>query len=197
MKFLFDLFPLLLFFAAFKVYDIYVATGVAIVASFTQVGGYWLKKRQFETMHLVALGTIVVFGGLTLFLRDDTFIKWKPTIIYWIMGGILLATQFYGNKTAIERLLGTQIVIPKHIWARQNLNWAIFFIVLGFLNIYIAFYYALDLDAAARQDLWVKAKVFGFTGLTFLFVVVQALIMAPHMKEPEDKEKKGDDVIHD
>lgn len=197
MKFLFDLFPLLMFFAAFKVYDIYVATGVAIAASFTQVGGYWLKKRQFETMHLVALGTIVVFGGLTLFLHDDTFIKWKPTIIYWIMGGLLLATQFFGNKTAIERLLGKQIAIPKHIWARQNFNWAIFFVALGFLNIYIAFYYALDLDAAARQDLWVKVKVFGFTGLTFVFIIVQALMMAPHMKEPEDKEKKDDDVIHD
>lgn len=197
MKFLFDLFPLLLFFAAFKVYDIYVATGVAIAASFTQVGTYWLKKRTFETMHLVALGTIAVFGGLTLFLHDDTFIKWKPTIIYWIMGGLLLVTQFIGNKTAIERLLGAQIAIPRHIWARQNLNWAVFFIVLGFLNIYIAFYYALELDAATRQDLWVKAKVFGFTGLTFVFVIVQALLMAPHMKEPDDKDKKDDDALHD
>lgn len=197
MKFLFDLFPLLLFFAAFKMYDIFVATGVAIAASFVQVGGYWAKKRSFETMHLVALGTIAIFGGLTLLLRDDTFIKWKPTIIYWLMAGILFATQYFGNKTAIERLLGSQVSVPAHIWARQNFNWAAFFVVLGFLNIYIAFYYGLDMDAAARQDLWVKAKVFGFTGLTFVFIVVQALLMAPHIKDVETEQKKESDAVHD
>lgn len=188
MKFLFDFFPLLLFFAAFKMFDIFVATGVAMAASFAQVGGYWLRKRSFETMHVVTLGTIVVFGGLTLILHDDTFIKWKPTIIYWLMAGILFATQYVGNKTAIERLLGSQVQLPAHIWARQNFNWAAFFVVLGFLNIYIAFYYGLELDAATRQDIWVKAKVFGFTSLTFVFIVVQALLMAPHIKDADPNE---------
>jgi len=197
MKFLFDLFPLLLFFTAFKMYDIFIATGVAMGASFVQVGSYWLKNRRFETMHLVALGTIVVFGGLTLILHDDTFIKWKPTIIYWLMAGALLGSQYFGKKPAIEHLLGSQVSVPRHIWLRQNMNWAIFFIVIGVLNLYIAFFYAPELDAAVRQDLWVKAKVFGFTGLTLFFIIVQAMLMAPHIREPEEKEKKEDHVIHD
>jgi len=197
MKFLFDLFPLMLFFAAFKAFDIFVATGVAIAASFAQVGGYWLHKRKFETMHLVTLGTIAVFGGLTLILHDDTFIKWKPTIIYWLMAGILFATQYFGNKTAIERLLGNQVSVPARVWARQNFNWAAFFVVLGFLNIYIAFYYGLEFDAATRQDIWVKAKVFGFTSLTFVFIIVQALLMAPHIKDSDDDQKKEKDAVHD
>lgn len=197
MKFLFDLFPLLLFFTAFKMYDIFIATGVAIGASFVQVGSYWLKNRRFETMHLVTLATIVVFGSLTLILHDDTFIKWKPTIIYWVMAGLLLGSQFVGEKPAIEHLLGKQISVPRHVWLRQNTNWAIFFVVIGVLNLYIAFYYAPELDAATRQAIWVKAKVFGFTGLTLVFVLIQALIMAPHIREPETPEKKDDDVIHD
>ena len=196
MKFLFDLFPLLLFFTAFKMYDIFIATGVAIGASAVQVGSYWLKNRRFETMHLVTFGTIAVFGGLTLVLHDDTFIKWKPTIIYWLMAGVLLGSQYFGKKPAIEHLLGSQVSVPRHIWLRQNMNWAIFFAVIGVLNLYIAFYYAPELDAAVRQDIWVKAKVFGFTGLTLVFIIVQAMLMAPHIREPE-KPKKEDDAVHD
>lgn len=187
MKFLYDLFPLLLFFAAFKLYDIYVATAVAIVASFVQVGGFWLRHRRFETMHLVTLAVIVVFGGLTLILRDDTFIKWKPTLVYWILAGLVLGSQIVGTKTAIERLLGKQLALPPHVWARQNLSWGIFFLALGALNIYVAFYYAPELDAAARQDIWVKFKVFGLLGLTLLFTLFQALLMARHVTHPTEK----------
>lgn len=186
MKFLYDLFPLLLFFAAFKLYDIYVATAVAIAASFVQVGAFWWRHRRFETMHLVTLAVIVVFGGLTLILRDDTFIKWKPTLVYWILAGVVLGSQVLGKKTAIERVLGGQLTLPPHVWARQNLSWGIFFVVLGALNIYVAFYYAPDLDAAARQDIWVKFKVFGLLGLTLGFAFLQALLMARHASTQKD-----------
>lgn len=188
MKFLYDFFPLLLFFAAFKLYDIYVATAVAIAASFVQVALYWLKRRRFETMHLVTLGVLVVFGGLTLILRDDTFIKWKPTIVYWILGALVLGSQFIGEKTVIERLLGGQITLPRHVWQLQNLSWAIFFMILGALNLYVAFYYGLELDGDTRQAIWVNFKVFGLLGLTIVFIVLQALTMAKYIQQTPEKD---------
>lgn len=187
MKFLYDLFPLLLFFAAFKLYDIYIATAVAIVASFLQVGLFWARHRRFETMHLVTLGVIVVFGGMTLLLHDDTFIKWKPTLVYWILSTLVLASQWFGKKTVIERMMSSQIALPAMVWKRLNLSWGLFFAALGALNLYVAFYYALDLDAAMRQEIWVNFKVFGLLGITLLFVVVQAFFMARHIQTKPDE----------
>jgi intracellular septation protein len=188
MKFLYDLFPLLLFFAAFKFFGIYTATAVAIAASFLQTGLFWLKHRRFETMHLITLGVISVFGGLTLLLHDETFIKWKPTLVYWILAAIMLASQLFGKKTAIERMMSAQVELPVTVWKQLNLSWGIFFVVLGAINIYVAFYYGIDLDADTRRDIWVNFKVFGLLGLTLLFVVVQAVFMAKHMQhKPEDK----------
>ncbi len=189
MKFLYDLFPLLLFFAAFKFFDIYVATGVAIAASFLQTGFFWLKHRRFETMHLITLAVIAVFGGLTLALHDDTFIKWKPTLVYWILAALLLASQWFGNKTAIERLMSAQVALPAPVWKRLNLSWGIFFLLLGAANLYVAFYYGLDLDADTRRGIWVNFKVFGLLGLTLLFVIGQAVFMARHMQEKSDDDK--------
>lgn len=183
MKFLYDFFPLLAFFITFKLYDIFVATAVVIVASFVQVGGYWLKHRRFENMHLITLGVIIVFGGLTLALQDDTFIKWKPTLVYWLLGAFILGSQFIGKKTAIERMMGGKISLPSPVWARQNFSWGMFFLTLGALNLYVAFYYGLDLDEARRQEIWVNFKVFGLIGLTLVFALVQALLMSRHISE--------------
>ena len=181
MKFLYDLFPLLLFFAAFKSYDIYVATAVAIAASFVQVGLFWFKHRRFETMHVVTLAVIAVFGGMTLLLHDDTFIKWKPTLVYWILSTLVLASRWFGSKTVIERMLSSQVALPATVWKRLNLSWGIFFAVLGAVNIYVAFYYGLDLDADTRRDIWVNFKVFGLMGLTLVFIVAQAFYLARHI----------------
>ncbi len=187
MKFLFDIFPLLLFFAAFKLYDIYVATAVAIAASFLQVGIYWWRRRKFETMHVITLAVIVVFGGLTLTLQNDAFIKWKPTIVYWVFSVLVLGSHLVGNQTAMERLLGAQLKLPTRIWNLYNLSWGVFFAIAGALNLYVAFYYALDQNEAARQATWVNFKVFGLMGLTLGFGLVQALFIARHIK-PHDKE---------
>lgn len=189
MKLLFDFFPLLLFFGAFKLYDIYIATAVAIVASFLQVGWFWLKHRRFETIHLVTLGVIGVFGGLTLLLRDDTFIKWKPTIVNWIFAAMMLGSQLFGKKTAIEFMLGSQLDMPEKIWRNVNLSWVIFFTVLGTINLYVAFFYGLDLDPATRTDIWVNFKVFGMLGLTLAFSIAQMLFIAKHV-ELNDKSEK-------
>ena len=193
MKFLYDLFPLLLFFAAFKLYDIYVATAVAIVASFVQVGLFWLKHRRFETMHVVTLGVIAVFGGMTLLLHDDTFIKWKPTLVYWILSALVLASQWLGSKTVIERMMSAQVTLPAPVWKRLNLSWGIFFAVLGAVNIYVAFYYGLDLNEETRRGIWVNFKVFGLLGLTLLFVVAQAFFMAKHMHDKPETDASSPD----
>ena len=189
MKLLYDLLPLLFFFAAFKLYDIYVATAVAIVATIVQVGAQWLKHKRLETMPLVTLGVLVVFGGLTLALHDDTFIKWKPTLVYWVLATLILASQWIGKKTLVERLLGAQVSLPPAVWARQNFAWGLFFVVLGALNLYVAFYFRLDLDAATRQEIWVNFKVFGLLGLTLLFMLAQGMLMARHMSEPNEKDR--------
>ena len=188
MKFLFDLFPLLLFFVAFRMFDIYVATGVAIAASFAQVGIYWLQHRKFEAMHLITLAVITVFGGLTIILQNDNFIRWKPTILYWIFATLLLGSQFIGEKTVMQRLLGNKIELSARHWRNYNLSWGLFFVVAGALNLYVAFYHGLDQTEAVRQATWVNFKVFGLLGLTFVFALLQALVLARHMKTPEDKE---------
>jgi len=200
MKFLFDLLPLLLFFAALKVYDIYIATAVAIVASFIQVGFFWFKHRRFETMHLVTLVIIGVFGSLTLILHDATFIKWKPTVVYWIFTAILFYTQFFTRQTAYEHLLGKQLTLPAKVWLQQNRDWGIFFLLLGLLNLYVAFYfipdYYAELDSKTQDEYWGVFKVFGTMGLTLAFTLFQAVRMAPHLQAEENK-KSEDDVIRD
>ncbi len=190
MKFLFDLFPLLLFFAAFRLYDIYVATTVAIVASFAQVGFYWWRHRKFEAMHLITLATIVIFGGLTLILHNDTFIKWKPTILYWVFAVLVLGSQVVGGRTVMERMLGAQMQLEPRIWRHYNLSWGLFFAVAGALNLYVAFFYAPDQAAEVRQATWVNFKVFGLLGLTFAFAILQAVFLARHIQHPDSKEPR-------
>ncbi|MGB5440438.1 MAG: septation protein A [Gammaproteobacteria bacterium] len=178
MKFLFDLFPILLFFVAYKVYDIYVATAVAIAAAFVQTGLFWLKHRKFEKMHVITLLILVVFGGLTLALRDPVFIKWKPTVVNWLFGISFLGSQFIGERTLVERMMGHAITVPGPVWRRLNWAWILFFIAMGLLNIFVAYNFS--------EDTWVNFKLFGMMGLTLVFVFAQAFYIGRYM-EP-DKE---------
>jgi len=179
MKLLFDFFPILLFFIAYKVFDIYVATAVAIVASFVQVGFSWWKHRKFETMHLVTLVIIVVFGGLTLYLQDEQFIKWKPTVINWLFGVVFLASQWLGDKPMIERMMSTSadLSLPSAVWRTLNLTWTLFFFVLGGVNFFVMSYF--------DTDTWVNFKLFGMLGLTLVFVVLQSIYLSRHLPAPE------------
>ena len=181
MQLLFDFFPLLLFFAAYKWYGIFVATGVAIAASIIQVSVHWLRNRRFETAHLTTLGVIVVFGGLTLIFRDDTFIKWKPTIVNWLFAAIVLASLIGQRRTVLEYLLGEKIHLPVTIWRKVNLAWGLFFLVAGALNYYFAFVFRTELDPQLRTDLWVNFKVFGLMGLTLAFAVIQMMLVARYI----------------
>jgi len=178
---LFDFFPLLVFFAAYKWYGIFVATGVAIVASIIQVSVHWLRNRRFETAHLTTLGVIVLFGGLTLIFRDDTFIKWKPTIVNWLFAAIVLASLMGQRRTVLEYLLGEKIHLPVTIWRKVNLAWGLFFLVAGALNYYVAFVFRTELDPQLRTDLWVNFKVFGLMGLTLAFAVIQMMLVARYI----------------
>lgn len=191
MKLLYDLFPLMVFFGAYKFRGIFVATAVAIVASVIQIGAYAWRYRKVEVVHAVALAVIVVFGGLTLWLQDSAYIKLVPTIAKWILAAILLGSQVVGKKTAIEYLLGAQIELPRPVWRRLNVGWALFFIVLGAANIYVAFFYRLQLDAAEREAIWVDFKVWGVLALTALFIVAQSLYLARHLPQSAGKEKKS------
>lgn len=170
MKFVFDLFPVILFFAAFKLQGIYVATAVAIVATFLQIGWVWLRHRKVDAMLWVSLAVIVVFGGATLLLHDDTFIKWKPSVLYWLFGGVLLTAQMFFRRNLIRTLMGKEIKLPDDIWNKLNASWVLFLALMGMANLFVA--YSFDTDT------WVNFKVFGGIGLTLAFVVLQALALA-------------------
>jgi len=174
MKFITDFFPILLFFIAYKMYDIYVATAVAIAASVVQVAYAWHKHRHVENMQWITLGLIVLFGGLTLLLQDETFIKMKPTVINWLFALAFLGSQYIGNKTLVERMIGGSIDLPKAVWTRLNLSWVAFFVFSGFANLYVA----ENFDT----DTWVNFKMFGMLGLTFIFIIGQGIYMTRFMK---------------
>jgi len=187
-KLLLDFFPLLLFFAAFKLHGIFAATAVAMAASAVQVGWHWWKHRRVEARHIVTAVTIGVFGTLTLVLKDPTFIKWKPTLVHWAFAAGLLGTHFLGRRTAFEMLLGGDVQLPQRAWRTLNVSWAFFFLVMGALNIYVAFYYAPDLPEEQRTSIWVNFKVFWTLGLTFAFVLLQSVLLARYFTErPEEK----------
>jgi len=176
MKFLFDLFPVALFFVAIQIWDIFVATAVAIGASILQVGWLLARRKKVEPMLWASLGIIVVFGGLTLYLRDRTFILWKPTVLYWLFGAVLAGSAFLG-RNLIRSLLADQMRLPDSIWAKLNWAWVAFFGFMGVVNLYVAFNYS--------EKIWATFKLFGGMGLMFLFVVAQSLILARYMQDEQ------------
>ncbi len=136
MKLLYDYLPIALFFVTYKISGIYIATIVAIIASIAQVAHFWLRNRRFETMHIVSLVLITTLGGLTLILRDKSFIMWKPTLVNWLFALVFLLTSFIGSKPLIRRMLGSQLELPDSIWKQLNFMWIMFFLISGTINIY-------------------------------------------------------------
>lgn len=174
MKFLFDLFPILLFFGAYSFTgSIYIATGTAIVATFAQVLYTWLRHRKVDTMLWVSLALITILGGATLLFHNKTFILWKPTALYWFFALALLGTKALKNINLIEKMMGSQLSLPDPVWQRLMFAWAAFFAFMGVLNLFVAFQFS--------EDLWVKFKVFGTLALTLLFVVLQSLYLSRHI----------------
>ena len=206
MKFLFDLFPVLLFFGVFKwagghadaaqgfvsqylsgfvsggaigpsQAPILLATAVAIVATLCQIGYLLARKRKVDAMLWVSLAIITVFGGATIYFHDETFIKWKPTVLYWSFAAALLISQVFMKKNLIRVMMEKQLALPEQLWARVGLAWIVFFIGMGVLNLYVAFNYT--------TDQWVTFKMFGGMGLMFAFIIGQSLLLAKYIKESE------------
>lgn len=180
MKFLFEIFPVLIFFVVFKVYGIYPATAAAIAATLIQAAWSWYRRGKIEKMLLINLGIIIVFGGATLLLHDETFIKWKPTVLYWAFAGVLAASELFFGKNLIRAMMSAQMTLPDPVWKKVNVSWSVFFALMGVANLYVAFNFS--------TDAWVNFKLFGGMGLLLAFAIAQALVLSRYLEsEPEEK----------
>jgi intracellular septation protein len=177
MKFLFDLFPVILFFVAYKFFGIFSATAVAIGATFGQIGWVWFRHRKVDGMLWVSLAIVTVFGGATLLLHDPTFIKWKPTVLYWLFATVLLGGNALFGKNLIQAMMQKQVTLPPRVWRNLNLAWALFFVLVGVANLYVAFNFS--------ENTWVNFKLFGILGLMILFIVLQGLMLAKYVEHEE------------
>ena len=181
MKFLFDFFPVILFFVAFKVADIYWATGVAIAATLAQIAYVVARGRKVTGMQWASLAIIGVFGGATLLLRDETFIKWKPTVLYWLAGVVFLGALAFKQNLVKAVMSEAELVLPEPVWTRLCIAWGVFFLFKGTLNLWVAYNFS--------TSVWVDFKLFGGFGLIILFVIGQALWISRHLPdEPAAKE---------
>ena len=183
MKLLLDFFPIILFFVAFKVWGIYAATGVAIAATILQIAYLRYKNGKIEPMQWVSLGVIVLFGGATLLAHSETFIKWKPTVLYWLMGSALLLGHLIFKKNLLRSVMGAQLQLPDPVWTKLNYAWVTFFACMGALNLWVAFNF--------DTDTWVNFKLFGGMGLMVVFVIGQALYMSRYLKDDSAKAAEG------
>lgn len=189
MKLFFDFLPIVLFFVAYKlgggVYSfngetyeiegIYAATAVMIAATLFQVSYTWLRHRRVERAHLITLVLVVLLGGLTLWLQNPDFIKWKPTAVNWLFALVFIGAYLFTDKSLLERMMAEHIQLPVKIWARLNLAWILFFIGSGIANLYVAFNF--------DETTWVNFKLFGMLGLTLVFVIAQSIYLARHAVE--------------
>lgn len=173
MKILIDFLPILLFFGAYKMADIYVATGVLMVATVIQMAITYKLEGRLQTMHKITLALILGFGTLTLLLHDERFIKWKPTALYFAMGlGLAIALWVY-KKNFLKLLLGSQLELPEPVWMRLNQIWIAYCIFMSATNAYVATYFSTD-------D-WVNFKLWGYV-FPLAFIIGQGLYIAPHLK---------------
>ena len=178
MQLFYEIFPVFLFFLAFKFYNIYVATMVGIVTTALQVllTRFWIKK--WDHKQLVALFVFLFFGGMTLYFHNPIFVKWKPTIVFWIFAFVILVSHLFTSKPIMQRMMEKMLqeraVIPIHVWKRLNLIWACFFILMGGINLYFAYHFS---DMA-----WVNFKFYGITSALFLFSLFQAFYLFRYMK---------------
>jgi len=168
MKFLFDLFPVILFFIAYKFSNIYTATLVVIGATIFQVIYSKLVHKRVDKLLIFNAVLISILGGTTLWLHDANFIKWKPSILYWLLSGALLFFQFFKKKNLIKNLMGKQIQLTEKGWDQISITSAVFFGVLGALNLYVAFNFS--------ESTWVNFKLFGITGLIMCYAVLIGIL---------------------
>lgn len=179
MQFFYEFFPVLLFFIAFKVYDIYIATIVGILVTLLQVIVTRLWNKNWDKKQLITLGVFLVFGGMTLYFHNPIFIKWKPTVIFWIFSMLIVGSHFFTKKTLIQHLMENVLqeknTIPFATWKRLNLAWGLFFFILGSVNLYIAYQFS--------NSAWVNFKFYGISAALLLFSILQALCLTRYITE--------------
>ncbi len=178
MKQLIDFIPLIAFFTAYQLYDIYTATKVLMVGVPLQYLITWLVVKKLERFQIITLVAVLIFGGLTLLLHDETYLKWKAPIVNWIFALFFLASQFVGEDNLVKRMMGHAITLPAEVWRKLNYSWVLFFIVSGAANLFVAFTY---------HEIWVEFKVFGSLGMTLIFMVVQAIYLSKYLQEQNDE----------
>lgn len=190
MKQLIDFIPLILFFVVYKMDPAMIEAGgltvelggpfsatlVLMLASVIVYGGMFLKHRQLEKSQMITLGAVVLFGGMTLAFHNEAFLKWKAPIVNWVFAAAFLGSQFIGEKTLIQRMMGHALTLPDEVWVKMNLSWVVFFVLLGAANLFVAFTF---------HEIWVDFKVFGSLILTFLFVIGQFLLISKHIRTEE------------
>lgn len=180
MQLLFDFLPVIAFFVAYKLADIFVATIVIIVATIIQVGIHWLRTHRVNPMHLVSAGLVLVFGGLTLLIRDAEFIMWKPTVVNWLFAAAFLASTWnrLGGRPLIQRLMSAAdagLSLSPSLWRKLNWMWIGFFLLMGAANLYVFNHF--------DEDTWVNFKLFGMLGLTLAFVLLQGVWIASRSRD--------------
>lgn len=175
MKFFIDLALIALFFVAYKMYDIYTAVAVTMVAYFLQFTIQSIYQRKIDNMQLATLGFVLILGSATLLFRNELFFKWKPTVIYIIFAIVFYATEKMGNKSLIQRLGDQTLILPAAVWKKLNLSWIIFFVLLAAVNLIVAYLFS--------TDIWVNFKLFGLLGITVIFLVGQGIFIARHMEK--------------
>ena len=178
MQLLVDYFPLLLFFIAFKWQGIYAATAVAMAASVVQIAWLYGKHRRVAPVHWLSLAIIVIFGGATLLLQDETFIKWKPTVLYALFGGILAVGRAGFGRNLIGYVM-QGITLPDAVWTRVTWSWVAFFGAMAVANWYVAFNFS--------TDTWVNFKVWGGIGLFLTFALAQGVYLSRHLPTEESR----------
>lgn len=188
MKFLFDLIPVILFFVGFKLYDIFTATAIAIGATIALIIYAKIRHGVVEKMLLVNGAIISVLGGVTLLLHDKTYIMWKPTVLYWLLAAVLLIANLFFKKNFIQQMMGKMLDAPTAVWNKLNLAWVVFLIILGFVNLYVAFNYS--------EDTWVNFKLFGVTSIMFIFIIVQTLLLKQYLIEPAESKSVDDKPLN-
>lgn len=179
MLFLFEIFPVILFLIAFKMYDIYVATTVGIVTTLMQVVAYRIWMGKWDRKQVITLAVFLVFGGMTLYFHDPIFVKWKPTVVFWIFALVIFGSQLFTNKPLMQRLMENVFKdkgeVPVSAWKKVNVMWGVFFIVMGGVNIYVAYNFS--------NETWVNFKVYGITGALFILSIVQTFYLMRYLVE--------------
>ncbi len=215
MKILFDFLPLILFFGMFKYAEAHVdwaarfatdhfgfmvsggvvgieeapvllATVVVVIATTVQILYLLARRRKIDLMLWITFALVVVLGGATIWFHNATFIKWKPSVLYWAMGLSFWVSQAFFRKNLLQTLIGEQLELPAKVWRRLNFAWIGFFALMGLLNLYVAYSFS--------TSTWASFKAFGATGLMLVFMVVQGVYLSRHIKPDAEAVQASDSL---